>query len=103
MRLAGLDFETANRRSGSTCAVGCALVEDGVVSSSRGWLLCPPKGFRWMLPEFTAIHGLACWDVKDSPEFPEIWPELEQMLLSADCTANDEKSLAIAEKLASRH
>jgi DNA polymerase III epsilon subunit-like protein len=56
-----------------------------------------------MLPEFTAIHGLACWDVKDSPEFPEIWPELEQMLLSADCTANDEKSLAIAEKLASRH
>lgn len=85
MRLAGLDFETANRLSGSICAVGCALVEDGAVTTSRVWLLCPHAGFRWMLPEFTAIHGLNYWDVKDCPEFPEIWPELQQILLSADC------------------
>lgn len=85
MRLAGLDFETANRRSGSICAVGCALVEDGAVTGSREWLLCPHAGFRWMLPEFSAIHGLNYWDVKDCPEFPEVWPELQQMLISADC------------------
>lgn len=85
MRLAGLDFETANRRSGSICAVGCALVEEGAVTGCREWLLCPHQGYRWMLPEFTAIHGLNYWDVKDCPEFPEIWPELAQMLLSADC------------------
>ena len=85
MRLAGLDFETANRRSGSICAVGCALIEDGAVTGCREWLLCPHAGYRWMLPEFTAIHGLTYWNVKDCPEFPAVWSELQQMLVSADC------------------
>ncbi len=85
LRLAGLDFETANRGSGSICAAGCALVESGAVADCREWRLCPPPGLRWMLPEFTAIHGLSYWDVRDCPEFPDVWPELLPMLLSADC------------------
>jgi len=85
MKLAGLDFETANGKTGSICAAGCALLTDGVVTESREWLIHPHRGYRWMLPALTAIHGLSYWDVKDSPEFPEVWPELRQMLLAADC------------------
>lgn len=85
MRLAGLDFETANFRRGSICAVGCAVIEDSVVHSSREWLVYPHQGYRWVLPEFTAIHGLSHWDIKDAPTFPEVWVELLPMLLSADC------------------
>ena len=85
MRLAGLDFETANTKSGSICAVGCAVLDDGVVTASKEWLVCPHKGYRWMRPDFTDIHGLSFWDVCNRAEFVDIWPELQQMLLSADC------------------
>ncbi|NMA46542.1 MAG: hypothetical protein GX945_08275 [Lentisphaerae bacterium] len=85
MKLAGLDFEMANRKDGSICAAGCAVLTDGVLTDSREWLIHPHPGYRWMLPEFTEIHGLNYWDVKDRPEFPAIWPDLQQMLLSADC------------------
>ena len=85
MKLAGLDFETANYKSGSICAAGCAVLEDGVVTESREWLICPHLGYRWMRPDFTEIHGLAYWDVCDCPEFPAVWPEMRRMLLSAEC------------------
>ncbi len=85
MKLAGLDFETANTRNGSICAAGCAILEDGIVTESREWLIRPHKGYRWMCPDFTEIHGLTYWDVCNCAEFACIWPELEQMLTSADC------------------
>ena len=85
MKLAGLEFETANRKSGSICAVGCAILDNGVVTERKEWLVCPHKGYRWMRPDFTDIHGLTYWDVCDCAEFVDIWPELRVMLLSADC------------------
>ena len=85
MRLAGLDFETANGRIGSICAAGCAILDNGVVMERREWLVCPHKGYRWMRPDFTDIHGLSYWDVRDCEEFCAVWPELRRMLLAADC------------------
>ena len=85
MKLAGLDFETANGRSGSICAAGCAVLEDGLVGERREWLVCPHKGYRWMRPDFTEIHGLTYWDVCHCSEFCHIWPELQEMLLGAEC------------------
>ena len=84
MKFAGLDFETANMRSGSICAAGCAILEDGTLTQKHEWLIRPAKGYRWMRPDFTEIHGLTYWDVCDCPEFPRIWPELQTMLLAAD-------------------
>ena len=84
MRLAGLDFETANGRTGSICAAGCAILEDGAVTESREWLVCPHVGYRWMRPEYTRIHGLTYGDVRDCPEFCDIWPELRRMLQAAE-------------------
>ena len=85
MKLAGLDFETANGKLGSICAAGCAILDNGVVAQRREWLVCPHKGYRWMRQDFTAIHGLSYWDVCGCAEFVDIWPELRRMLLSADC------------------
>lgn len=84
MKLAGLDFETANGKLGSICAAGCAILDNGVVAQRREWLVCPHKGYRWMRQDFTAIHGLSYWDVCGCAEFVDIWPELRRMLLSAD-------------------
>ena len=85
MKLAGLDFETANGKSGSICAAGCAILDNGMVTERNEWLVCPHKGYRWMRPDFTDIHGLSYWDVCYSNEFGCIWPDLRRMLLSADC------------------
>ncbi len=85
MKLAGLDFETANCKRGSICAAGCAVLDDGIVIEKSEWLICPHHGYRWMRPDFTEIHGLTYRDVRNRPEFSEIWTEMRRMLLSADC------------------
>ena len=85
MKLAGLDFETANDKNGSICAAGCAVLDNGVLTERKEWLVYPHIGYRWMCPDFTKIHGISYWDVCDCSEFDHIWPELQRMLLSADC------------------
>ena len=85
MKLAGLDFETANGKNGSICAAGCAVLENGVVTERHGWLICPHEGYRWMQPDFTDIHGIHYWDVCKCQELPAVWPEMQRMLLTADC------------------
>ncbi len=82
MILAGLDFETANCKWGSICSAGCALLEDGEALYQREWLICPACGYRSM--QFTHVHGLSYWDVRNEAEFPQIWDELRSKLLSAD-------------------
>ena len=85
MKLAGLDFETANGMSGSICAAGCAILDNGVLTERKEWLVYPHRGYRWMRDDFTDIHGITYWDVCNCQEFDCIWPELRRMLLSADC------------------
>jgi len=85
MKLAGLDFETANGKNGSICAAGCAVLDNGILVERGEWLVCPHQGYRWMRPDFTEVHGLSYWDVRDCAEFCSIWPELRRMLLAADC------------------
>ena len=45
MRIAGLDFETANGMPGSICAAGCAILEDGavVIETAAGETLRFPR------------------------------------------------------------
>ena len=50
MKLTGLDFETANSLHGSICSVGCAVLEDGVVTEKREW--------RKVATNFDLIHSI---------------------------------------------
>ena len=85
MKLCGLDFETANSCPGSICAVGAALLEDGVVLERREYLVKPHKSVDYMSKFHRDVHGIAYEDLRESPEFPEIWQSVKQMLISADC------------------
>jgi DNA polymerase-3 subunit epsilon len=85
MTIASLDFETANRSPVSICAAGLAVFEDGNLTEAPYWLVRPPKGHGWFLPEFTEdCHGLTWFDVQDAPEFSAIAPELLKRLTRAD-------------------
>lgn len=85
MKLIGLDFETANGKSGSICSVGLALVEDGAVAETRYWLVKPHVSKRWMDPRCTDVHGLSWEDIKNAPEFTEVWPAMRDFILLGDC------------------
>ena len=84
MRLAGLDFETANGSAGSICAAGCGILHDGEPAEMREWLVRPHPSLDWMDPFCFRVHGISSSDLRGADEFPAIWPELRDMLLSAD-------------------
>lgn len=69
-----LDFETANGRQESACAVGVAGIVEGVVVGSRSWLIRPPV--MEFSPFNISIHGITPRDVADAPTFPIIWETL---------------------------
>ena len=87
MRIAGLDFETANPADGSICAVGCALLEDGAAVERNEWLVRPYRTLDRVHGICYAVHGISWYDLRDAPEFPAVWPVLRRMLGQADAVA----------------
>lgn len=72
-----IDFETANRKRESVCAVGIAIVSGGVVVERTSTLVNPDSEFNWYN---TAINGIRPEDVEDAPYFPEVWEVLAPVL-----------------------
>ncbi len=85
MNIACIDFETANYSAVSMCAASVAVFQDGKLVESPYWLVKPPKGHGFFLPEWTEdCHGLSWFDVQDAPEFSAIAAELLGCLSKAD-------------------
>lgn len=78
-----LDFETADHKPDSACAIGVVQVVDYQIAQRFYALIRPPRQrFR-----FTHIHGI-CWrDVADQPTFGELWPRVSSILKDADFIA----------------
>ena len=78
MKLAAIDFETANEHRGSPCSVGVAWIEDGRIIDVEHRYIRPPEmrfnGFN------IGIHGIRPETVEDAPEFPELWEEFADRL-----------------------
>lgn len=75
-----IDFETADYRSDSACAIGAVRVEDGVVTARESRLIRPPRS----LFQFTYIHGIAWEDVAESPVFAKVWEDLQPLVEGAE-------------------
>lgn len=85
MRIASIDFETANYSRVSMCAASVAVFENGELLESPYWLVKPPQGHGWFKPEWTQeIHGISHLDVVGAPEFSEVAPAFLGHLTSAD-------------------
>ncbi|MBE7198590.1 MAG: 3'-5' exonuclease [Parafilimonas terrae] len=65
-----LDFETANERRDSACAVGLAWIEDGQVVRRVSHLIRPPE-MRFS-PGNIRVHGILPADVANEPSFAEV-------------------------------
>ena len=71
-----IDFETADSRPDSACAVGLAAGCAGRIVVARTYLIRPPSE-RF---SFTGLHGIGWDDVREAPTFAELWPTLRAWL-----------------------
>jgi len=71
MDFVAIDFETANYSRKSACALGMVKYINGIKTDTFYSLIRPPS--LYIRPDFTAIHGLTAEDVKDAPNFAELW------------------------------
>ncbi len=71
-----IDFETANRNFDSVCQMGVAVVENNSVTATQNFMIRPP--YRKF--SNTGIHGIKFVDVKNSPTFEELWPQIKNFI-----------------------
>lgn len=64
LNFTAIDFETANSKRGSVCAVGLAKVKSGKVINSTSWLIRPPATVSHFDRRNIAVHGIQANDVK---------------------------------------
>lgn len=74
-----IDFETATSERCSPCEIGLTFVKDNKIVESKSWLI-KPYSFPYFDPFNVLIHGITPEDVKNEPEFPEIWRIIKPMI-----------------------
>ncbi len=84
-----IDFETANRRHGSPCQVGLALVADHNVQATWGSLMRPPYGNDWFSPDCTQVHGIVERGLVGKPTFEQLWPDIEKRIAGRPVVAHN--------------
>jgi DNA polymerase-3 subunit epsilon len=75
-----LDFETANNRQDSACAIGIARVSNGKIVAEAHHLIRPPTPDFW----YTHIHGITWNDVAGAPDFKEVWQDVKHLFSGID-------------------
>jgi DNA polymerase-3 subunit epsilon len=70
-----VDFETANRRASSACALGVVVLAQGRIIDQQEWQFQPP-GIAFN-GQNTRTHGITALSVKDSPRLSELWVEIK--------------------------
>ncbi len=70
-----VDVELASQARGSICQAGLACVTNGVLASSRSWLVRPAGRFD---RRRTSVHGLESEAVRHAPAWPGVYAELRR-------------------------
>lgn len=71
-----VDFETANRKRASACAIGLVRVRNGLVVKTANWLMRPPVGFDNFEQVNIDVHGIVPRDVADQLRFGQMYDRL---------------------------
>lgn len=72
LNFAAIDFETADEKKDSACALSIVIVIDGAVSEQLSYLIRPPRPYII----YSYIHNIYWSDVAEKPVFGDIWPKL---------------------------
>lgn len=74
MDFIAIDFETANEKRNSPCALGITVVKNSKVIEEKYWLI-RPKELRFE-PINIWVHGIRSEDVINEKEFDELWNDI---------------------------
>lgn len=77
MQFVSIDFETANEKRFSPCAIGVVIADEHQIIDEFYSLINPQMEFS---PYNTYVHGITPIDVVDAPTFTELWPRLDNYL-----------------------
>jgi DNA polymerase III subunit epsilon len=90
MTFTAIDFETAHAKF--PCEIGLCRVENGEITETLSQLI-KPACFPYMNPFCQRVHGITPAELKDEPDFEELWgtlhPWLEDTILVAHNAAFD--------------
>lgn len=75
-----IDFETADQGRDSACSVGLVRVQAGKITQTVIQLIRPPR----QTFIFTEVHRLRWQDVKDKPEFKNVYPIIQRFISPVD-------------------
>ena len=87
LNFVAFDFETANYQRESVCELGIAVVENGQITETRSWRICPTP--NWFHPGNIRVHGITAQDVDQSPKFGAIWAEAKPYFEHANVVAHN--------------
>lgn len=77
MHYYAIDFETANEKRNSACALGIVEIDNHKLINKWDYLINPEDEFN---PFYTLLHGIKSEDIIDKPTFADIWPEINSIL-----------------------
>lgn len=77
MIFTSIDFETANAKRHSPCAVGIVVANEHEIIDEYYTLINPLMEFSSFNIE---VHGITSRDVENQPTFAEIWPTINEYL-----------------------
>ncbi|WP_196493781.1 3'-5' exonuclease [Ornithinibacillus caprae] len=86
MEYISIDFETANEKRFSPCAVGIVVANETGIIDEYYSLINPNMYFSSFN---TRIHGITEDDVKEAPTFEEVWPTLNHFLSNSLAIAHN--------------
>ncbi|MCQ4086541.1 exonuclease domain-containing protein [Saccharibacillus sp. JS10] len=77
MDFVAIDFETANSKRTSVCAVGLVDVRGGKIVDEYYTLVNPYDDFDYFC---IAVHGITPDQVENAPSFADIWSEMQRRI-----------------------
>lgn len=80
MNFTAIDFETATPKRGSVCSVGAAKFRHGQLVETFYRLVRPADVFGDFDPRLIGVHGIQQHQVANSPEWCDVFPELETFI-----------------------
>ena len=89
INFAAIDFETANKKGSSICAVGIVIVRNGEITDKFYCLIQPEPNFYeyWN----TQVHGLTELDTDGAQLFPDVWEKIEPLIEGLPLVAHNSK------------
>jgi DNA polymerase-3 subunit epsilon len=84
---AAIDFETANYERTSVCSVGIVTVRNEEIVDSFYSLIQPEPNYYSY--HCTKVHGLCRGDTEESPIFPEVWKQIEPLIIGLPLVAHN--------------